>query len=148
VRWLCVVAWLLIACSDDPPVEVSQGRITVQIYPEPARIAILLDGSEVWTTRAGKGSGKPPNGFAAIGSQTSMVEMQFGSFRFTEDETKETWQSIGKLGAITPTATGATFVLEGGDRELGTGTVTIDPAALDVRIVLETPQTDSRIAIA
>ncbi len=120
----------------------------MQIYPDPARIAILLDGTEVWTTRAGNGSGKPPDGFAAIGSQTSTVEMQFGSFRFTEDETKETWQSIGKLGAVTPTDDGATFVLQGGAGELGTGTVTIDPATLDVRIVLETERADSRIVIA
>jgi sulfoquinovosidase len=147
VRWLCVVL-CLVACSDPPPVEYAAGRITVQIYPDPARIAILLDGNEVWTTRAGKGSGKPPDGFAAIGSQTSTVEMQFGSFRFTEDETKETWQSVGKLDAITIGDTRATFTLVGSDRELGTGEVSIDPATLGVRILLETTQTDSRIAIA
>lgn len=147
MRWIWI-AVCLVACSSDPPVEVARGRITVQIYPDPARIAILLDGAEVWTTRAGNGSGKPPDGFAAIGSQTSTVEMQFGSFRFTEDETKETWQSIGKLGTITPSEAGATFALQGGAGELGTGTVTIDPATLDVHIVLETGRPDSRIAIA
>ncbi len=122
--------------------------MTVQVYPDPARIAVLLDDNEVWTTRAGTGSGKPPNGFAAIGSQTSTVEMQFGSFRFNEDETKETWQSIGTLGAVTPSGSGATFTLQAGDRQLGTGTVTIDPATLHVRIQLEVEQADSRIAIS
>lgn len=148
MRWLCLLV-CLIACGDDPPpVEVSQGRLSVLIYPEPARIAILLDGNEVWTTRAGKGSGKPPDGFAAIGSRTATVEMQFGSFRFTEDETKETWQGVGKLGAVTPTDAGATFTLQGGDGQLGTGTVTLDPATLQVRIELAVAQSDSRIALA
>ncbi|HEX7096326.1 MAG TPA: TIM-barrel domain-containing protein, partial [Acidimicrobiales bacterium] len=127
---------------------MSQGRLSVLIYPEPARIAILLDGNEVWTTRAGKGSGKPPDGFAAIGSRTATVEMQFGSFRFTEDETKETWQGVGMLGAITPTDAGATFTLRGSDGQLGTGTVTLDPATQQVRIELAVPQSDSRIALA
>ncbi|HEY5951864.1 MAG TPA: TIM-barrel domain-containing protein [Kofleriaceae bacterium] len=146
MRWLVVVL-CLVACSDDPPpVEYALGRVTVQVYPDPARIAVLLDGNEVWTTRAGKGSGKPPDGFAAIGSQTSTVEMNFGSFRFTEDETKETWQSVSKLGAISVGDTRVTFTLLGGDRELGTGTVSID--GLHVEISLEVTQSDSRIAIS
>ena len=125
-----------------------QGRITAQIYPEPARIALLLDGAEVWTTRAGRGSGKPPDGFAAIGSRSATVEMQFGSYRFTEDVTKETWQGVGELEDITTTATGATFTLRGSDRTLGTGTLTIEPATLHVRIELAVEQGDSRIAMS
>ncbi len=148
MRGLCIAICLLIACGDEPPVEITKGRITVQVYPDPSGVSILLDGTEVWTTRRGGGSGKPPDGFAAVGSQTSTVEMQFGSFKFVEDETKETWQGIGSLGDITATDTGATFVLKGGDRDLGTGTVTIDEATLSVQIVLETKQTDQRIAIA
>jgi len=56
------------ACSDPPPpVEVVSGRLTVKVFPEPAQLAIFLDGNEVWTTRTGRGSGKPPDGFAAAG---------------------------------------------------------------------------------
>lgn len=140
---------VLFACGDDPPpVEVGQGRITALIYPDPARIAILLDGNEVWTTRAGGGSGKPPNGFAAIGSRSGTVEMQFGSFKFTDDPEDETWQGVGKLGSITATDAGATFTLQGSDRELGTGTLTIEPDTLHVRIELAVEQTDSRIQIS
>jgi alpha-glucosidase (family GH31 glycosyl hydrolase) len=129
-------------------VELAQGRITVRVYPDPARIAVLLDGTEVWTTRAGSGSGKPPDGFASVGSQTSTVEMQFGSFRFTEDETKETWLGIGSLDGIVVSGATATFTLRGGGRMLGTGTVTIDPETLAVRIELAVDQTDSRLAIS
>jgi sulfoquinovosidase len=150
VRWLCVAIVLLsIACGDDPPpIEVVQGRITALVYPDPARIAILLDGNEVWTTRAGRGSGKPPDGFAAVGSRTGTVEMQFGSFKFVDDPAKETWQGVGKLGAITTTASGATFTLKGGDRTLGNGRLTIEPDTLHVRIELDVEQADSRVAIA
>ncbi len=119
-----------------------------QIYPDPARIAILLDGNEVWTTRAGGGSGKPPSGFAAIGSRNATVEMQFGSFKFTDDPEDETWQGVGKLGSITATDAGATFTLQGSDRKLGTGTLTIEPDTLHVRIELAVEQTDSRIQIS
>jgi alpha-glucosidase (family GH31 glycosyl hydrolase) len=148
MRWLCIVVFV-IACSDPPPpVEVMHGRLTVLLYPDPARIAILLDGTEVWTTRAGAGSGKPPDGFAAIGSRNATIEMQFGSFRFTEDETKETWQGVGTLGAITATGTGATFTLESGGKQLGTASVTIEPETLHVRIALEVAHADSRLAIA
>ncbi len=148
-RLVACLLLCLVACGDDPPAtEVSQGRVTVQLHPDPARIAVLLDGNEVWTTRAGSGSGKPPNGFAAIGSQTSTIEAQFGSFRFTEDVTKETWRSVDRLGAMTPTQTGATFTLQGGDEQLGTGTVTIDPDTLHVRIELEVDRADSRLVIA
>ncbi len=148
MRWLCILV-CLVACGDDPPpVVISEGRLTVEIDPDPARIAILLDGTEVWTTRAGGGDGKPPDGFAAVGSRSATVEMQFGSFRFTEDETTETWQGVGSLGAITATGEGATFTLEGSDGRLGTGTVTLDPATLQVRIELAVEQADSRIALA
>lgn len=124
-----------------------QGRITARVYPEPARIAILLDGQEVWTTRAGAGSGKPPDGFAAIGSRTGTVEMHFGSFKFDDDPARETWRGVGALGDVTATATGATFTLRGGGRELGTGTLTIEPDTLHVRIALAVADSGARITI-
>ena len=146
VRWLFLVVFL-VACSDPPPPAVlTQGRVTVEIYPDPARIAVLLDGKEVWTTRSGRGSGGPPDGFAAVGSQSAKIEMQFGSYRFTEDETKETWQGVGKLGAIEVAGQGATFTLQGSDRKLGTGSVTID--GLHVAITLAIDSHSSRLAIS
>ena len=133
---LCLVVCVL-ACDDaPPPAEIMRGRVTVQVFPDPARIALLLDGRQVWTTRSGAGEGKPPGGFGAIGSIASTVEMHFGSYRFNDNVMAESWQKIGKLGAITETETGATFTLVGSDRDLGTGTVTIDQT--HVRIELAT----------
>jgi sulfoquinovosidase len=163
VRLAALVAALVlsVACSDPPPpVEVSAGRLTARIYPEPARIALLVDGTEVWTTRGdGTGGDGPPDGFAAIGTRSTTIEMQFGSFRFTENKNNETWQSIVGLANITETATGATFTLKGSDRDLGTGTLTFvtatrsgpDPDAAGyprhVRIELTTPNAQ-RFALA
>jgi len=143
MRWLLVC---LVACSSPPPVDVGNGRLTAQIYPDPARIVISLDGREVWSTRAGKGEGKPPDGFAAIGNRAVAIEHQFGSFRFTEDANNESWQSIEKLDAITPTPDGATFTLRGSDRDLGTGTLTfVDDGHVRIELVTENAQ---RIALA
>jgi len=156
--------WLLVplaaACSDDPPpVEVSAGRLVARIYPDPARIALVLDDKEVWSTRGDSSGGKPPNGFAAIGTRAGTIEFQFGSFKFNENENNESWQSITELTDITETSTGATFKLRGSDRELGTGTLTFvtatksgpDPDAAGfprhVRIELATPNAQ-RIQLA
>ena len=117
----------LAACGDNitPPVEVSAGRLTAQIYADPARIALVLDGEVVWTTREGAGATDrgAPYGFAATGSRSTEVEMLFGSFRFTEDLDVERWHPIDALGEITPTADGATFVLLAGGARVGTGTL-------------------------
>ncbi|HSD90660.1 MAG TPA: hypothetical protein VLB44_24215, partial [Kofleriaceae bacterium] len=65
-RWIALVA-LVVACSDPPPpVAVGSGRLTALVYPDPAKISLLVDGTEVWSTR---GDGSAPNGFAAIGSR-------------------------------------------------------------------------------
>jgi len=71
---------LAAACGDPPPpVEVSSGRLVAKISLEPAQITLLLDGNEVWATRAGGGDDgnkhTPPHGFAAIGSRATTVEM-------------------------------------------------------------------------
>lgn len=125
------------ACGDPPPPVVVDGggRLGALIYPDPARIAITLDGNEVWTT---VGEGGAPYGFAAVGNRATTIEMQFGSFKFTEREGQSSWQGIGELASITPTATGATFRLLGSDRDLGTGTLTFAEPTLSVNIELVT----------
>ncbi|MBA3396299.1 MAG: hypothetical protein H0T89_26955 [Deltaproteobacteria bacterium] len=140
VPWSLLVV-VLASCGDNipPPVEVSAGRLTARISAEPAKIALVLDGQEVWTTRGGGGQrgDDPPHGFAATGSLAVDVEMMFGSFRFTEAKASQRWRAIDRLADITPTADGATFTLRAGDTAVGTGTLTFvtatrsgaDPAA-------------------
>ncbi|MBA3820321.1 MAG: hypothetical protein H0X17_15625 [Deltaproteobacteria bacterium] len=129
-RWWLLVLLLcpVVGCGDDrgPPVDVTAGRLTARIAPEPAQITLLLDGQEVWATRAGGATrgDEAPHGFAAIGSLAVDVEMQFGSFRFTEHPEAQKWRAIDRLGAITPTSDGATFELLTGETRLGTGTLT------------------------
>jgi alpha-glucosidase len=115
MRALAIVA-VLAACSDPPPVEVGHGRLTALVYPDPARITLVLDGNEVWTTQS----------FAQVGTFSGSIEMQFGSFKFTENKANESTQTISELAAIEPTDTGATFELRASDRKLGTGTLTLD----------------------
>ena len=71
---------------------VSLSGLRVVDDPSEWSVEELLDDHHVWTTRAGGGSGKPPNGFAAIGSAPATAEMQFGSFRFDEDQDKAAWK--------------------------------------------------------
>jgi len=126
-RGIATLVVLIAACgSDPPPVEVASGRLVAQIYPQPPRIALVLDGNEVWSTRAGeqKDGKHPPHGFAAIGSVAADVEMQFGSFKFTELVDSEVWQPVQRLTDITPTATGASFGFEIGGQPAGTGELT------------------------
>lgn len=124
---------LLAACGDDPPppVDVTSGRLTARIASEPAQITLLLDGAEVWSTRAGAQPGADkhtaPHGFAAIGSRATTVEMMFGSFRFTEQKASEVWRPIDELGEITATADGATFTLYAGGTNVGTGKLVFRP---------------------
>lgn len=133
VRLLCLLL-ACAACGDDapPPIEVSSGRLTARIASEPAQIVLLLDGDEVWSTRAGAGAigdpHAPPHGFAAIGSRATTVEMQFGSFRFTERKDAEVWRAIDGLGDVTATADGASFTLRSGDAQVGTGRLVFVPA--------------------
>jgi hypothetical protein len=76
----------------------------------------VLDGKEVWTTQS----------FAQVGSFSGAIEMQFGSFKFTENTANESTQTVSELAAIKETDTGATFELRASDRKLGTGTLTLD----------------------
>ena len=103
LRSLVCLLPLAVACSDPPPpIEVANGRLVARIYPDPARIALVLDGKEVWTTRGDSGdSDGAPNGFAAVGNRATTIEHQFGSFKFVENENNESWQSITTLGDIT-----------------------------------------------
>ena len=124
---------LVAACGDDapPPVDVSAGRLTARIASSPAQITLLLDGSEVWSTRAGGQPGAdkhtPPHGFAAIGSRATSVEMNFGSFKFTELKTSEVWRAIDELGEVTATSDGATFTLYASGERVGTGKLVFHP---------------------
>jgi len=123
---------VLAACEDPPPpVEVSSGRLVARISSEPAQITLLVDGREVWATRAGAGDDgdkhTPPHGFAAIGSRATAVEMMFGAFRFTETKTSEVWRAIDQLGEVTATGDGATFTLRSGDSTVGTGRLVFVP---------------------
>jgi alpha-glucosidase (family GH31 glycosyl hydrolase) len=142
---------LLVACggSDPAPVDVSVDRLTARIHSSPPQIEVLLDGAEVWSTRAGtKTRGNdPPHGFAATGSLAVTTEMMFGSFKFDEKTDAERWRALSKLDDVTVTDTGATFVLRAGDATIGTGRVTLDPARLDVRIELDADSGD-RISLA
>ncbi|MEO8705150.1 MAG: TIM-barrel domain-containing protein, partial [Kofleriaceae bacterium] len=124
-RWSVAVLVCALGCGHDdpPPTEVASGRLVARIAPEPAQITLLLDGAEVWSTRDGERSdgNKPPHGFAAIGSIANAIEMQFGSYRFTENTEAEVWRPIERLDDITVTATGATFTLIAGGEAIGTG---------------------------
>ncbi|MGE0402320.1 MAG: TIM-barrel domain-containing protein [Kofleriaceae bacterium] len=127
MRSLVVVAFVLGACGDPPPpVEVSSGRLVARIDSEPAKITLLLDGNVVWETQAGGQAGdrhEPPRGFAAIGSRATKVEMQFGSFKFTETKSSEVWRAIDELADVKATETGATFTLIHDGSSVGTGTL-------------------------
>jgi alpha-glucosidase (family GH31 glycosyl hydrolase) len=136
MRWLVVVA-LACACGDNgaPPVEVSADRLTARISG--SRIAVLLDGDEVWSTH---------RDLAGAGSISARVEMMFGSFRFTEDA-EQALRRIDALADITPTAGGATFTLETDGKRVGTGTLALLPERQHVRITL-VADTAERVALA
>src|SRR5688500_14370640 len=70
VKRLVCLLLVAAACSDPPPpVDVSNGRLTARIYPDPARIVLVLDGEEVWSTRGDSSDREgAPDGFAAIGT--------------------------------------------------------------------------------
>lgn len=107
--------------------EVGSGRLVARIAPEPAQITLLLDGAEVWSTRAGGQPGAtkhdPPHGFAATGSRATEIEMQFGAFKFTELKDAEVWRPIDALADVVATADGATFTLVADGDRVGTGTL-------------------------
>lgn len=130
MRWSLVVALLgmVAGCSDEtpPPIDVSAGRLTARIAPRPAQITLLVDGAEVWSTRAGAGKhgDGAPLGFAAIGSRATTIEEHFGSYRFTENTDAEVWRPIDRLDDVVTTDTGATFTLHAGDTAVGTGELT------------------------
>ncbi|HUS27056.1 MAG TPA: TIM-barrel domain-containing protein [Kofleriaceae bacterium] len=137
-RWLAL-AVVVAACSDPPPVDVEGGRLTAKIYPEPPRIVLFVDGNEVWSTTGDAGA---PYGFGAVGNRAVEIEMQFGSFRFKENKSQESWQGISELSAITLADTGATFDVRGSDRKLGTGRLTLDSSSLTARIELTVDHAD------
>ncbi len=129
--WLSLLLFAA-ACGDPPPpVEVSSGRLVARISQEPAQITLLVDGNEVWATRAGGGDDgnkhTAPHGFAAIGSRATAVEMMFGSFRFTETKDAEVWRVIDTLSEVVATDDGATFTLRSGDSVVGTGRLVFRP---------------------
>ena len=153
---LLAVTLAVAACSDPPPpIEVSAGRLTARIAPEPAQITLFVDGTEVWRTEAGRGDGTPPNGFASVSSKALTIQQQFGSYRFDENPDQTVWEPIDKLANVVATADGATFELYDGDRKVGTGSLTFvtttrsgpDPDAAGfprhVRIALVTDTGDS-----
>ncbi len=141
MRHLCVAA-LLAGCSGNPAPHVATfDRLTIEVYPEPAGIALLVDGKPAWTSR--RGDRGAPYGFAATGAIAATTEEQFGSYKFTESDPG--WHGIDRLGDITDTATGLTFTLREGDRAVGTGTITV--ANLHVSIALATT-TGEQMAIA
>ncbi len=137
---------LFCACGSDgaTPVDVTADRLTARITTSPPQIAVLLDGKEIWSSRSGGGTrgNEPPHGFAATGSLAATVEMQFGSFRFTENKSAQRWRAISSLGDLATSATGATFTLRAGDTQLGTGAVTLVPAKNHVRIELVADSSD------
>jgi alpha-glucosidase len=108
---------------------------TARIDSQPARITLLdASGSAVWATRggddAGSGSaGQPPLGFAAIGTTSVDIEMQYGSFKFTEDKSSETWTSVDHLGSVKLADGGATFDMIAGSAVVGAGLVDFRPDA-------------------
>ncbi len=122
-----LIASVVGACGDPPPpVDVSSGRLVARIESEPAKIALLLDGAVVWETQAGGQAGDKhtaPRGFAAIGSRATTVEMQFGSFKFTEMKNAEVWRAIDELADVKATESGASFTLIHDGDSVGTGTL-------------------------
>ena len=124
MKRLAILLLAFVACGDNqpPPIFVSSGRMTARLDQDPAQITLLVDGAVVWQTESGDGDGTPPHGFAAIDTRSVTVEMQFGSFKFTDNS--DQWQSIGRIGNVVATADGATFTLSSGDTQVGTGTLT------------------------
>jgi len=117
----------LAACSDPPPpVDVGSGTLTAKIFAEPAQIILYVDGVETWKTESGGGDGKPPHGFASVSTKSYAIQQDFGSYRFDENADATIWQGIAKLGAIEPTATGATFDFFAGDQQKGSGSLALD----------------------
>ena len=137
MRSVLLVALLACACGDNspPPVEVTLERLTARISQ--SQIAVLLDGTEVWSTH---------RELAGAGSLAVRVEMMFGSFRFHEDA-EHTLRRIDKLADITPADDGATFVLETDGKRVGTGTLTLLPARHQARITL-VADTAERVALS
>jgi len=123
---LTVFAMSACGGTHPPPIDVSAGRLTAQIYPDPAQITLLLDGKVVWQTEAGGDDARPPHGFAAISSKSVTITEDFGSFKFVEVPAQTTWQTIDRLTAVMPTDSGASFELRSGDRKLGTGALVFD----------------------
>jgi len=115
----------------------------------------------VWSTARGSGehASGPPYAFASVGTLSVTVDQEFGSYKFTEDTTKEHWRAIDRLGDVATNADGATFTLWAGDDQVGTGTLTFldttrpgpDPTAAgfpaQVEILL-TASSGDRIAMA
>ncbi|MCW5801666.1 MAG: hypothetical protein KIT31_04715 [Deltaproteobacteria bacterium] len=122
MRVALAVALLVAACGDPPPpVDVANGRLVARIHPDPAQIELLLDGRQVWTTRAG---GSAPLGFLAYGNTPVAIEHNFGSFKFVEDEREVRWHAVTELSDIRTTADGAELTLIADGERIGTGKLT------------------------
>ena len=114
----CIV--LLAACGIPTPTEVSSGRLSARFDAQPARLALALDGAEVWATS--------PGAFAEVDTAPAPeVDSALGSFRFASDA-QVARRVVDELDDITETDTGATFTLVSGGDRVGTGTLTFDPS--------------------
>jgi alpha-glucosidase len=116
-------------CGDDlapPPVEVTVYGLRAVVWSDPARIELVAGDQIVWSSLDGRdesGDG-PPHGFAAIRSATSEIEMQYGSFRFGDDQ-GDPWRGVDRLAGVVARADGVSFTLLAGDSVVGSGDLTI-----------------------
>jgi alpha-glucosidase (family GH31 glycosyl hydrolase) len=119
------------ACGggDAAPLEVTRGRLTARLEPDPARIELRVDDTVVWTTTPGaRVSGSdPPLGFGGVGAGTARIETMYGSFRF--DDQPAPWQGIDTLGELVATEDGAAFTLRSAGDVVGTGELTFEATA-------------------
>lgn len=123
----------LAGCGDDlapPPVEVTVSGLRAVVWSDPARIELVAGDQVVWSSldgRAADGDG-PPHGFAAIRSATSEIEMQYGSFRFGDDQ-GDAWRGVDRLADVVARADGLSFTLLAGESVVGSGELTIQAPA-------------------
>jgi alpha-glucosidase len=120
-------------CGDDLaplPVEVTVSGLRAVVWSDPAQIELFAGDQLVWSSLAGSaasGDG-PPHAFVATRSASAAIEMQYGSFRFDDDQ-GDSWRGVDRLVDVTARADGLTFTLVSGDTAVGTGELVIEPPA-------------------